>query len=370
MVIGAGVIGLAVARAAARSGREVVVVEAARTPGTGISSRNSEVIHAGIYYPVGSLKAHLCTEGRERLYRYCVEHGVAHRRLGKLIVATVDAQRDALAALGVQARANGVEDLVALDAVAVRHLEPELACTAALLSPSTGIVDSHGYLLALEGDARDAGAVLAVASRVIGGRVVSDGIEVTVEGIEPLRLRARSVFNCAGLDAARVAVSIEGVPDAAIATLRYCKGSYFRLAGRSPFSRLVYPLPEPGGLGVHLTLDLGGQARFGPDVEWLDPERVDADRLDYSVDPARAASFYPAIRSYWPGLPDASLIPDYAGIRPKLHAQGEPGRDFAIEGPREHGVAGLVNLLGVESPGLTASLAIAEYALNRLHAAG
>jgi L-2-hydroxyglutarate oxidase LhgO len=359
VVIGAGAIGLAVAREAARAGREVVVVEAERRPGTVTSSRNSEVIHAGIYYPEGSLKARLCVEGRERLYRYCDEHGVLYRRLGKLVVATDDAQREGLAALARRAQANGVADLEALDGAAARRLEPALACTAALLSPSTGIVDSHAYMTALEGDARDAGAALAVASRVSGGRVVCGGIELVVEANEPPSLIARSVFNCAGLDAARVAASIDGVPAAAIPRVRYCKGSYFRLAGRSPFSRLVYPLPEPGGLGVHLTLDLGGAARFGPDVEWIDA-------IDYAVDASRADRFYPAIRRYWPGLPDGALVPDYGGIRPKLHGPGEPARDFAIEGPQEHGVAGLVNLFGIESPGLTASLAIARYAVARL----
>ncbi|HEX7327155.1 MAG TPA: NAD(P)/FAD-dependent oxidoreductase [Casimicrobiaceae bacterium] len=363
VVIGAGVIGLAVAREAARAGREVVIVEAERRPGTITSSRNSEVIHAGIYYQEGSLKARLCVEGRERLYRYCDEHGVACRRVGKLIVATSDAQCEGLGALARRAQANAVADVVALDGAAARRLEPALACTAALLSPSTGIVDSHMYMTALEGDARDAGAVLAVASRVIGGHVVGGGIELVVEGSEPLSLIARSVFNCAGLDAARVAASIEGVPRAAIPRLRFCKGNYFRLAGRSPFSRLVYPLPEPGGLGVHLTLDLGGAARFGPDVEWIDA-------IDYAVDASRADRFYPAIRRYWPGLPDGALAPDYAGIRPKLHGPDEPARDFAIEGPQEHGVAGLVNLFGIESPGLTASLAIASDALARLRAAG
>jgi L-2-hydroxyglutarate oxidase LhgO len=360
-VIGAGVIGLAVAREAARAGRDVVVIEAARRPGTVTSSRNSEVIHAGIYYPEGSLKACLCVEGRERLYRYCDEHGVLYRRLGKLVVATSDAQREGLGALARRARSNGVTDVVALDGAAARRLEPALACAAALLSPSTGIVDSHAYLTALEGDARDAGAVLAVASRVARGRVVAGGIELVVEGSEPLSLTARSVFNCAGLDAARVAASIEGVPLTAIPRLRYCKGSYFRLAGRSPFSRLVYPMPEPGGLGVHLTLDLGGGVRFGPDVEWIDA-------IDYAVDASRADRFYPAIRHYWPGLPDGALVPDYAGIRPKVQGPDEPARDFIIEGPQEHGVAGLVNLFGIESPGLTASLAIASDALARLNA--
>jgi len=361
VVIGAGVIGLAVAREAARAGRDVVVVEAERRPGTVTSSRNSEVVHAGIYYPAGSLKARLCVEGRERLYRYCELHRVAYRRLGKLVVATTDEQRSSLAELALRARTNGVSDLIALDAREARTLEPALSCTAALLSPSTGIVDSHGYLSALEDDARDAGAVVAVASRVTRGRAGRDGIELTVGGAEPLSLRARSVFNCAGLDAASVAASIDGVPAAVIPHVRYCKGSYFRLASRSPFSRLVYPVPEPGGLGVHVTLDLGGQARFGPDVEWIDA-------IDYAVDARHGDGFYAAIRRYWPGLHDGGLVPDYAGIRPKLSGPGESPRDFAIDGPQEHGVAGLVNLFGIESPGLTAALAIAEYAVAMLAA--
>lgn len=359
VVIGAGVIGLAVAREAARAGREVVVVEAGRRPGAVTSSRNSEVIHAGIYYAAGSLKARLCVEGRERLYRYCEEHRVAHRRIGKLVVEAEGDAGGRLMQLAEQARANGVADLVALDAREARRLEPELACGAAILSPSTGIVDSHGYLAAIEGDARDAGAVIAVASRVARGRVARDGIELVVGGAEPITLHARTVFNCAGLDAASVAASIDGFPRAALRRQHYCKGSYFRLASRAPFSRLVYPLPEPGGLGVHLTLDLAGQARFGPDVEWVDA-------IDYAVDPARSTSFYAAIRRYWPGLPEGALVPDYAGIRPKLAGPGEPARDFAIDGPAEHGVAGLVNLFGIESPGLTASLAIARYAVALL----
>lgn len=362
-VIGAGAVGLAVARELAGAGREVVVIEAAAKPGTGTSSRNSEVVHAGIYYPPGSLKARLCVEGRQMLHHYCDEHRVAYRRIAKLIVAADPGQREALASLAGRARANGVTDLVALDAADAARLEPALACSAALLSPSTAIFDSHGYLLALEGDARDRGAALAVSSRVAGGRVVAGGIELVIDAGEHLRLRAGRVFNCGGLGAAAVAGAIDGLPAARVPAVRYCKGSYFRLATRSPFSRLVYPIPEPGGLGVHLTLDLGGQARFGPDVEWIDT-------IDYAVDASRAQRFYPAIRSYWPGLPDGGLAPDYAGIRPKLHAPGEPASDFVIEGPREHGVEGLVNLFGIESPGLTASLAIARYAVALLDAAG
>ena len=363
VVIGAGVIGLAVARELARAGREVVVVEAADAIGTVTSARNSEVLHAGIYYPPGSLKARLCVAGRERLYAYCAGHGVAHRRCGKLIVATGSDQLGELARLEAQARENGVVDLVPLAVPAIAALEPALSCAAALHSPSTGIVDSHQYMLALEGDARDAGAVFAFESPVIRGIADQDGIELVIGGAESMTLRTRSVVNCAGHDAQRVAGSIAGVPEPAIPPAYLCKGNYFRLAGRSPFSRLVYPIPEAAGLGVHVTLDLGGQARFGPDVEWIDA-------IDYAVDPARAERFYPAIRRYWPALPDGALVPDYAGIRPKIQAPGEPARDFVIEGPDDHGVAGLVNLFGIESPGLTASLAIAEYAVGKLRAAG
>ncbi|MGE5087803.1 MAG: NAD(P)/FAD-dependent oxidoreductase [Candidatus Levyibacteriota bacterium] len=362
IVIGAGVVGLAVARELARASREVVVVEAAGAIGTVTSARNSEVVHAGIYYPPGSLKARLCVAGRERLYAYCAERGIAHRRVGKLIVATGGDQRPELERLATQARANGVDDLLPLERPAIAALEPALSCVAALHSPSTGIIDSHQYMLALEGDARDAGAVFAFGSPVVVGDLTAEGIGLVIGGDEPMTLCARSVVNCAGLDAPRVARSISGLPGISVPRAYLCKGNYFRLAGRSPFSRLVYPIPEAAGLGVHVTLDLGGQARFGPDVEWVEA-------IDYAVDPARAERFYPAIRRYWPALPDGALLPDYAGMRPKIQAPGEPARDFVIEGPREHGVAGLVNLFGIESPGLTASLAIAEYAVGKLREA-
>ncbi|HSQ82640.1 MAG TPA: NAD(P)/FAD-dependent oxidoreductase [Casimicrobiaceae bacterium] len=363
VVVGAGVVGLAVARELARAGREVVVVEATEAVGTVTSARNSEVLHAGIYYPPGSLKARLCVAGRERLYAYCAERRVPHRRCGKLIVATGVDQLGELARLEAQARASGVDDLVLLDVPAIAALEPALSCVAALHSPSTGIIDSHQYMLALEGDARDAGAVFAFGSPLVGGDVTGDGIGLVIGGAEPMTLCARSVVNCAGHDAPRVARSIAGLPGISVPRAYLCKGNYFRLAGRSPFSRLVYPIPEAAGLGVHLTLDLGDQARFGPDVEWVDA-------VDYAVDPARAGRFYPAIRRYWPALPDGALVPDYAGVRPKIQAPGEPARDFVIEGPHEHGVAGLVNLFGIESPGLTASLAIAEYAVGKLRETG
>ena len=363
IVIGAGVVGLAVARRLAREGREVVVVEAEDAIGTHTSSRNSEVIHAGIYYAPGSLKARLCVPGRQALYAYCDAHGVAHRRCGKLIVAASDEQRPALARLRAQALANGVDDLRELSAAQARAMEPELSCVAALLSPSTGIIDSHAYMLALQGDAEARGAVLALRSPVEAGRAGAGGIELEVGGEQRTRIDARWVVNSAGLHAQRVAASLAGFPAAQVPPCHYAKGNYYTLAGRAPFSRLIYPIPEAAGLGVHLTLDLAGQARFGPDVEWIAA-------IAYRVDPRRADAFYREIRRYWPRLPDGALAPGYSGIRPKLQAPGEPARDFLIQGPRDHGIAGLVNLFGIESPGLTASLAIADCVLGLLDAPG
>ena len=351
VVIGAGLVGLAVARALALAGREVVILEAEDAIGTHTSSRNSEVIHAGIYYPPGSLKARACVAGRRRLYAYCAERGVPHRRCGKLIVAADAAQREALEGIRRQAHGNGVADVVPLDMAEVRALEPELSCVAALHSPSTGIVDSHALMLAYLGDAENAGAVLALKSPLQKGVVRKDGIELHVAGAEPLL--AAQVVNSAGLRAPSVARRIEGYPARLAPPELYAKGNYYTLARRAPFSRLIYPVPEPGGLGVHVTLDLGGRARFGPDVEWVDG-------VDYRVDPARAGRFYAAIRRYWPGLPDGALEPGYAGIRPKISGPGEPAADFVLQGPRAHGVAGLVHLYGIESPGLTASLALAD----------
>lgn len=353
VVIGAGVIGLAVARALARAGRDVVVLEREAAIGTVTSSRNSEVIHAGIYYPAGSLKARLCVAGRRALYDYCRERGIGHRACGKLIVATDADGVPALHALAEKARANGVEGLEMLDAGTARRMEPALACTAALHSPVTGIIDSHAFMLSLQGDAEAAGALVAFHAPVEAIAARPDGLTVEVGGPEPLALTARLVVNAAGHDAPVLAGRTRGLPEAVVPRRYFAKGSYFSLTGRSPFSRLIYPMPEAGGLGVHLTLDLGGQARFGPDVEWTD--RPD----DYEVDPARADAFYGAIRKYWPGLPDRSLVPGYVGIRPKLQAPGEAARDFKVQGPAEHGVPGLVNLYGIESPGLTASLALA-----------
>ena len=353
IVIGAGVVGLAVARGLALAGREVVMLEAADAIGTETSSRNSEVIHAGIYYPAGSLKAELCVAGRRRLYDYCAEHGVPHARVGKLIVASAPDQMATLGEIKAKAAANGVDDLGFVSLASVRQMEPDLQVVGALESPSSGIIDSHGYMLALQGDAEDRGMAIAFGTPVTGGRVRDDGIEIATGGAAPMALVANLVVNSAGLHATRVAASIAGVPAASVPPMHYAKGNYFGLNGRNPFRRLVYPVPEPGGLGVHVTLDMGGRCRFGPDVEWID-------QLDYAVDPARAEPFYAAVRRYWPGLPDGALTPDYAGIRAKITPRGAPAADFVIQGPRAHGVAGLVNLYGIESPGLTASLAIAD----------
>jgi len=358
-VVGAGVVGLAIARALALGGREVIVLESESAIGTGTSSRNSEVIHAGIYYPPGSLKAKLCVAGRNALYPFLAERGIAHRRCGKLIVATAPGQTAGLESLHSQAIASGVADLRMLSAREARALEPQLACIAALESPSTGIVDSHAFMLGLRGEAEAHGAAIAFRSPLLAGHVGNGAIELEVGGREPVRLLARSVVNSAGLFAQHVARSIEGFPAERIPPTHYCKGNYFGLTGRSPFSRLVYPAPEAAGLGVHLTLDLAGQARFGPDVEWIE-------RIDYDVDPGRAEGFYGAIRSYWPGLKDGALQPAYSGIRPKLQARGQPASDFLIQGPADHGVTGLVNLFGIESPGLTASLAIGDAVLELL----
>ena len=360
-VIGAGVVGLAVARKLAAQGREVVILEAASAFGTGISARNSEVIHAGIYYPAGSLKARLCVAGRGMLYAYCAERGIGHRRCGKLIVATSEQQRTQLDGIAAGAKANGVDDLELLARDQARALEPALECTAALLSPSSGIIDSHALMLSLLGDAQRDGAVLAVRSPVLGGEVVADGIVLSVGSSqnESMRILAGNVVNCAGLGAQDFARSLLGMAVDSVPPLHYAKGNYYALAGRAPFSRLIYPVPEAAGLGVHLTLDLGGQARFGPDVEWID-------HVDYSVAPERAEVFYAEVRRYWPLLADGALLPAYAGIRPKPHAAGEPARDFLVSGPAEHGIRGLVCLYGIESPGLTDCLALADHAVSRL----
>ena len=354
VVIGAGVVGLACARALALAGREVLILERETAFGTGISARNSEVIHAGLYYPPGSLKARLCVAGRQRLYAYCAERGVAHRRIGKLVVASHAAQLPALDAIAVRAAANGVTDLRRLGREEIAALEPELDTYAALLSPSTGIIDSHGLMLALLGDAERAGAVLALSSPVHSGQATDSGIVLRVAGAAPMALCARQVVNAAGLEAVALGRAIDSAASPLAPCARFARGVYFNYCGRSPFSRLIYPIPEPAGLGVHLTLDLGGQARFGPDVEWIDAPA-------YGVDAARAAAFYAAIRRWWPGLEDGRLQPGYAGVRPKIVGPGEADADFRIDGPQAHGVPGLVHLYGIESPGLTAALAIAAH---------
>jgi L-2-hydroxyglutarate oxidase LhgO len=380
VVIGGGVVGLAVARELALAGREVVLLEAGPTVGCGISSRNSEVIHAGLYYPAGSLKAALCVRGRALLYAYCEQHGVPYRRCGKLLVATGAEQLPRLEALSAGAQVNGVHDLRRLSAAEAQQFEPALRCVAALYSPDTGIVDSHQLMLALQGDAQAAGAVCAFRATLedieldADGRfvlTVGDGWEAAADKAATGAPRARSsyqlsaarLFNCAGLQANALARAMRGAAAQGmvrrVPPLYLARGNYFSLSGRSPFRHLIYPMPDQAGLGVHLTLDLGGQAKFGPDVEWVDT-------LDYDVDPRRADSFYASIRAYWPALPDGALQPAYSGIRPKLAAAGQPAADFMVQGEREHGVPGLLNLFGIESPGLTAALALAEYVMTRI----
>ncbi len=357
IVIGAGVVGLAVARELAMSGAEVVIIEAEELIGSVTSARNSEVIHAGIYYEAGSAKARHCVQGRDLLYAYCAERGVPHARCGKLIVATSADQRDALDAIRAKAAANGVTDLQPLTRAQAIALEPNLECAAALLSPSTGIVDSHALMHSLLGDAQAHGAMLALKSRVVAGECRHDGIALQVASDDgPMQILADTVINAAGLAAPKVAAALQGFPHERLPRPYFAKGNYYGLSGRSPFSRLIYPVPEPGGLGIHLTIDLGGQARFGPDVEWLSID--DPAAIRYDVDPARAERFYAAIRRYWPTLPDAALQASYSGVRPKLVGPGSEG-DFVIQGPAEHGVPRLVNLFGIESPGLTAALSLA-----------
>jgi L-2-hydroxyglutarate oxidase LhgO len=353
LVIGAGVIGLAIARTLARSGREVVVLESERVIGSGVSSRNSEVIHAGIYYPMGLDKARLCVEGKAALYAFCREYGVPHRRCGKILAVTTEGEIGKLAAIKQQAEANGVMDLVWLGGREARALEPALNVTRALLSPSTGIIDSHALMLALQGDAERHGAMLALETPAVSGRATAHGLIIETAGPNPTKITANVVVNSAGLGAQALARSIAGMPRDKIPPLHLAKGNYFALATPSPFSHLIYPIPTPGGLGVHLTLDISGRARFGPDVEWVEA-------IDYAVDPKRGNAFYAAVRSYWPDLPDGALQPDYSGIRPKIERPGGSSTDFLIQDQRDHGVAGLVNLFGMESPGLTSSLAIAD----------
>ncbi len=358
MVIGAGVVGLAVARELALQGRDVMVLERAPAIGTGTSSRNSEVIHAGIYYPRGSLKAQLCVQGKELLYAYCAERAIGHRRCGKLIVATNAGQRAQLEIVRAMAQANGVGDLQWLTRAQAREMEPALECVAALLSPSTGIVDSHALMLALQGDMENAGGTLAVSSGLESAHMGGRGIELVAS--DGTLLRAAVVVNAAGLEAPMLARRFDGLAARHVPTPYFAKGNYFTLTGRAPFRHLIYPVPEGAGLGVHLTLDLGGQAKFGPDVQWVESA------TDLVVDPARGDAFYAEVRKYWPALQDGALLPGYAGIRPKLQPAQVGPADFVIQGPRDHGVDGLVNLFGIESPGLTSALAIARHAVHQL----
>jgi len=363
IVIGAGVVGLAVARRLAMAGREVIVLEAADAIGTETSSRNSEVIHAGIYYPQGSLKARLCVDGKHQLYDYCDSHGVPHRRCGKLIVASSQDELPTLSDIASRAAGNGVGDMETIDQRTAQKLEPAVACVGALLSPSTGIIDSHALMLAYQGDAEDHGAMIAFCSRVIAGTAARHHHTLDVEGADGrTRIAAANVVNSAGLQAQAVARSLDGFPVALVPPSHLRKGSYFALQGRQPFSRLIYPVPRSASLGVHVTIDMGGQVRFGPDQEWVE-------EIDYDVDPQRAEEFYAAVRRYYPALADGALVPAYAGMRPKLQAPDEPARDFMIQGPQAHGLAGLVNLFGIESPGLTASLAIADEVMRQLDGA-
>jgi L-2-hydroxyglutarate oxidase LhgO len=360
LVIGAGVVGLAVARELALAGREVVIAEAAEGIGTQTSARNSEVIHAGIYYPPGSLKARVCVAGRELLYRYLQERSLPHKACGKLIVATSEAQKPALETIMTRAKASGVDTLRWLSGAEAKAMEPEVRCEIALLSPETGVVDSHALMLSLLGECEAAGGSLALNTPITGWRREAEGFSVDFGGADPATYTVRTIVNAAGHGAPRLLHSFEGFPPVRIPKQSFAKGNYFALTGKQPFTHLVYPVPEAAGLGIHATIDMGGRVKFGPDVEWVESDQ------DLIVDPARAEKFYAAIRTYWPGLPDGALVADYAGIRPKLHGATEPMPDFRIDGPELHGVPELVNLLGIESPGLTSSLAIAEMVREKL----
>ena len=360
LVVGAGVVGLAVARAAARKGHEVVVAEMTKGIGNGVSSRNSEVIHGGMYYPTGSLRAFHCPRGRRLMYEFCASHGVPHRKCGKLIVATEDAEVAKMEAILKQGETNGVEGFRLIDGAAARAMEPHLNAVAALHSPETGIVDSHSFMRALQGDLEDAGGAIAFGTKVERILHTQAGWVVRFSGSESGEIAVDAVINSAGLGAQSLGRRTEDYPEARVPRLVLARGNYYGYAGRPVFSRLIYPAPRiDGGLGTHVTLDLAGRMRFGPDVEWIDEE-------NYNVNPARARSFYASIRRYWPGLPDNSLQPDYAGIRPKLTGPGEAAADFMIEGPAQHGLPGLMHLFGIESPGLTSSLSLADDVMKQL----
>jgi len=363
VVIGAGVVGLAVAREMALQGRETILLEREAAFGTISSARNSEVIHAGIYYPKDSLKAKLCVEGNRLLYAYCRSHQVSTQAYGKLIVATDTSQLDDLQAILYKAQNNGVPEIKMISGDAAKALEPNLQCSAAMLSSSTGIVDSHGYMLSLLGGFEDAGGMVAYQSPLISAKPIGNdaegGFELEIGGADGMQIQTKLLINCAGMSAPALAQKIEGLAKEQIPKAYFAKGNYFSLSGKSPFSHLIYPIPEPGGLGVHLTLDMGGQAKFGPDVEWLDIEQED--QIDYTVDPKRGEGFYAAVRRYWPGLKDGALQPDYSGVRAKIVPSNAPAGDFYFDGPQQHSLHGLFNLYGFESPGLTSSLAIAKH---------
>jgi len=360
VVAGAGAIGLAIARELAQADREVLIVESEEAFGRGVSSRSSEVVHAGMYYTPGSLRAQLCVEGKWLLYDFMKKHNVAHTSCGKLIVACEPQEVATLEGIVEKGAVNGVDDLEMLDQQDAMALEPELACVAAILSPSTGMMDSAGIMLALLGEAENAGATLATRSPVVGGRVGARQIEIDIGGAEPMTVGCNLFVNSTSLNAPDVASKLEGLDAVHVPTSYFGKGSYFSMAGKVPFKRLIYPCPVVGGLGVHLTIDVGGQARFGPDVEWVT-------QPNYDVDPARGDEFYALVRRYWPGLPDGVLQPSYAGIRPKIVPPGNQTQDFRIDGPQVHGVPGLINLFGMESPGLTSSLAVGRYIMNLIH---
>ena len=359
IVVGAGVIGLAVARECSMRGLSVIVLERAEHIGSETSSRNSEVIHSGIYYQTDSLKARLCVEGRHLLYEYLESHNIPYKKIGKLIVATDETELRSVEALLHQGEVNGCDDLRIIDRSSISALEPTLDCAGALLSPSTGILDSHSFMLALQGDAEDHGASIAFRTPFEYARAMKGSFIVRSGGNEPMELTTRCLINAGGLHASRVASAIEGLPPMFVPETLYAKGNYFMLRGRAPFSRLIYPAPQTHGLGIHLTLDMAGVARFGPDVQWQEA-------IDYTVDETRLVSFEAAIRRYWPSLPEGSLTPGYTGIRPKISGPRDPAADFRIDGPATHGVEGLVNLFGIESPGITSSLAIARETLRRL----
>jgi L-2-hydroxyglutarate oxidase LhgO len=357
VVIGAGVVGLAVARALALKGREVLLLEAESHAGTVTSARNSGVIHAGLYYAPGSFKARFCVAGNRSLYAYCGQRGIDHQNCGKLIIANGEAEEKVLLHLLERAHLNDVDNVRLISAAEAHKLEPEVRCTAALHCPTSGIVDQHPYMLALQGDMENAGGTLVTGCRVESLERLSNGFLVKTAGDGAAAVEAGFVVNSAGLGAVDLLSRIEGYPRERIPTLHLARGNYFTVAARSPFHHLIYPVPGSAGLGIHATLDLGRRVRFGPDVEWID-------RIDYSVNAAREPLFYEAIRRYWPKLADGALMPDYTGIRPKLHGPNEPQPDFRIESPQDHGIPALVNLLGIESPGLTSSLAIGDYAAS------